>query len=130
MKQVRESQPPKTKMLLPTSVVVCARSGECGAPDVGARDQYMPDVGAAGTSGAVFGSWSGGMGTYGPSRSRGLGTAEARVREGGTVLVVVDVEDVFALLTMAEVERMATGRRESVESLALPPFEEEGRGPD
>lgn len=53
LKQVRESHPPNTNTLDPTSVVVCARSGADGCPDVGARDQYIPDVGAAGTSGAA-----------------------------------------------------------------------------
>ena len=48
------------------------------------------------------------------------------------MVLAVDMEEVFGLLTIAEVERMATGRRESVESLslALLPFEEEGGGPD
>ena len=48
------------------------------------------------------------------------------------MVLEVDMEEVFGLLAIAEVERMATGRRESVESLslALLPFEEEGGGPD
>lgn len=33
-------------------VVVCARSDGCGCPETGARDQYMPEEGAGGTSGA------------------------------------------------------------------------------
>lgn len=78
-----------------------------GAPDTGARDQYMPDEGAAGTSGAVLGSWRGGKGTWGP---RGRGAADA-LRDPpeapDPVLAVV------ARPAMADVERIATGRRPS-----------------
>ena len=66
MKQDLESQPPKTYILDPISVVVCARSEVCDAPETGARDQYMPLAGAGWTSGAVFGSGNGGYGVCGP----------------------------------------------------------------
>jgi hypothetical protein len=52
LKQVRESQPPKTYTLDPTRHVVWARREVWGAPEVGALDQYMPDAGAGRTSGA------------------------------------------------------------------------------
>ena len=46
----------------PIRVVVCARREVCGLPQVGARDQYIPEEGAAGTSAAVRGSARGGKG--------------------------------------------------------------------
>lgn len=49
-------------ILLPIRVVVWARKERGGVPDRGARDQYIPLAGAGWTSGAVFGSGSGGNG--------------------------------------------------------------------
>jgi hypothetical protein len=87
---------------------------------VEARDQYIPEDGAAGTSGAVRGSARGG---------KGVCEWERRVRrEDETVRLLVEVElarraceaagagaDVEeGLLAMAEVERKLTGRREEV----------------
>lgn len=64
-------------------VVVCARSAGWPCPDTGARDQYMPEEGAEGTSGADVGEARGGKATYlggeGP-RCRGWGRA-AEVEE-------------------------------------------------
>ena len=42
-----------------------ARNDGCGVPETSAFDQYMPDAGAAGTSGASFGFWRGGNGIWG-----------------------------------------------------------------
>jgi hypothetical protein len=92
-------------MLLPTRVVVCARRGLWGAPDTGARDQYMPDEGAAGTSAAVEGSCRGGKGVYAP---RGC-----RAGVDGLRGAVVGMASEEGLVAMADVVRMTKGRRES-----------------
>lgn len=112
-------------------MVVCARRAVCGAPQVGARDQYIPEEGAGGTSGAVRGSARGG---------KGVCAWERRVRrEEETVRPVpVEVElarmacgllwevtggtEVEGLLAMAEVERKLVGCRE--EGPVLLPAEE------
>lgn len=49
----------------PINVVVCARKNEGGLPEIGASDQYIPEAGAGGTSGAVSGEGRGGNAVYG-----------------------------------------------------------------
>lgn len=78
----------------PIKVHVCARKEVCGAPEVGARDQYIPDAGAGGTSGAVLGSGSGGCVVCGPREGRWMGVVvDGRevVRSGGAGEEDVDV---------------------------------------
>lgn len=53
-------------MFEPTNVVVCARRAVCESPDTGAFDQYIPEAGAAWTSGAFAGSGRGGNDVCGP----------------------------------------------------------------
>lgn len=49
-------------MLLPMIVVVWALRAGCGRPDTGARDQYMPELGAGGTWMELVGEARGGNG--------------------------------------------------------------------
>jgi hypothetical protein len=91
-------------MLEPISVVVCARNAVCEAPDVGARDQYIPEAGAGATSGAVLGSGRGGKDVWGPLTVFATGVA------GFGAVADADEEGVVGLLAMADVERKATGR--------------------
>ena len=132
----------------PTSVVVCARRAVCGAPQAGARLQYMPEDGAGGTSGAVLGSASGGKGvkTSAPRAGapRPVPTRGTEVEAVPLLLVVLprpppppppgvlldpvpdDEEGVEAAPgrpAMADVERTAVGRRAVVveEAVVLVP---------
>lgn len=75
----------------------------------------MPEDGAAGTSAAVFGSWRGGNGTWGP---RGRGGADD-LREAPDVPEVPLM--VVARPAMADVERIAVGRRASASRLVEDP---------
>jgi hypothetical protein len=87
-------------MLEPIRVLVCARREVWEAPDTGARDQYMPLAGAGSTSGAVFGSGSGGNGTCGPRGGRWAGVVFCEVMgEGFPSLLgfeaIADVDRIF-----------------------------------
>jgi hypothetical protein len=93
-------------MFEPISVVVCARRAVCEAPDVGARDQYIPEAGAGATSAAVFGSGRGGKDVCGPLVGFGVAVDGFGVVDGGIGDVLVD-----GLLAIADVDRKATGRR-------------------
>ena len=88
----------------PIRVVVWARRETGGVPEMGARDQYMPDAGAGWTSGAVLGSGREGKAVY--------GLCWAGIREGVVVRVcageeILDWEDLGAI---AEVDRRFIGR--------------------
>lgn len=60
-------------MFEPIDVVVCARSAVGGAPERGARDQYIPLAGAGCTSGAALGSARGGKDLCTPRGARWAG---------------------------------------------------------
>lgn len=95
-------------------MAVCARREVCGLPQVGARDQYIPDDGAGGTSGAVRGSQRGGKGMWG-CRRRWCWEWEV-IRAVVVVLVVLARMEGWGMVgapgleAMAEVERRAVGR--------------------
>lgn len=60
-------------------VVVCARSAGWPWPDAGARDQYIPEAGAGGRSGAELGEARGGKAVYSGEGARlDEGLAELR----------------------------------------------------
>lgn len=94
---------------------MCARSAVCEAPEIGARDQYMPLAGAGCTSGAVFGSGRGGNEVCGPRGGRGAGVAvrggAGEVAPGGVgFAAIADVERRFrGRLGSGEEEREAGG---------------------
>jgi hypothetical protein len=89
-------------------VDVCARSAVCEAPEIGARDQYMPLAGAGCTSGAVFRSGKGGKEVCGPRGGRGAGV----VLSGGAGEAAPAGVGFAAI---ADVERRFRGRLESGE---------------
>jgi hypothetical protein len=122
-------------------VVVWARNGVCADPETGARDQYIPDDGAAGTSGDVLGSARGGKGIC-----WGIRAAEPPPRPPPRVValpraapVVLPPAMIDTLLlptgllppAIAEVERNAVGRRVALllvlPSLPLPVPDESWR---
>lgn len=116
-------------------VLVCARSEGCAWPDTGALDQYMPEEGAAGTSGAVVGEARGGKAVYfGMFAERDavvvvlvelrcVADRDAPALEADRSVMAVLAPDVIAtadepvLLAMADVERRAVGRRAELSSL-------------
>lgn len=116
-------------------MLVCARSEGCAWPDTGARDQYMPEEGAGGTSRAVAGEARGGKAVYfGVEAERDavvvvlvelrcvvdLETALLEPERSAMVPLVPDVVVAPAepdLLAMADVERKAAGRRPEFSSL-------------
>ena len=107
-------------MLDPTSVVVWARSAGCGQPDTWARDQYMPDEGAGGTSGAVLGSMSGGKGMWTPLT---WAVRAALACRDATAVDDTAADEPPGFATMADVDRSAVGRRP--DPLPLPSAAEE-----
>lgn len=122
-------------MFEPMMVLVWARSEGCAEPETGARDQYMPDEGAGGTSGDVVGEARGGKAVYfGVKADRDVMVAvfvelrcvvdrEAPLLEAVRSAIVLLALDVVAtvdepgLLAMADVERKAVGRRPEFSSL-------------
>lgn len=116
-------------------VLVCARREGCAWPETGARDQYMPEEGAGGTSGEVVGEARGGKAVYFEDEAdrdevvvvlvelRWVVDREAAVLEAersAMALVVAEVVmalDEPGLLAMADVERRAVGRRAELSSL-------------
>lgn len=116
-------------------VLVCARSEGCAWPDTGARDQYMPEEGAGGTSGEEVGEARGGKAVYfGVEAERDVVVVvfvelrcvvdrEAPVPEADrSVMALLVAEDIAApdepaLLAMADVERRTAGRRPEFSSL-------------
>jgi hypothetical protein len=95
-------------MLDPIRVIVCARKEGCGVPDAKALDQYMPEAGAAGTSGASFGFWRGGKAVCVPC-VRAVALVVRRLITGG---VACDAPE----LTIADVDRIADGRLAMISS--------------
>lgn len=91
-------------MFEPIEAVVWARSAVCGTPDVGARDQYMPEAGAGNTSDADFASGGGGKYVCWPIFLDWSGFGAA---SGVEVLL-------SGLPAIAEVDRKTTGRRSSL----------------
>src|SRR5512140_596022 len=90
-------------MFEPTNVVVWARNDVCADPETGARLQYIPDDGAAGTSGAVLGSASGGNAVCAAApRAAPLAAPTRETACGGVVP---------GRAAIAEVDRSPVGRR-------------------
>jgi len=87
--------------LEPTKVVVWARNAVCADPETGARLQYIPEEGAAGTSGAVRGSARGGKAIWTVAPRAGT-PRPTRATAGAAVP---------GREAIAEVERRAVGLR-------------------
>lgn len=109
LKHVLESHPPNTYTFEPIRVVVCARKFECGAPEIRACDQYMPEAGAGGTSGASSALWSGGKGIWCARDCRSSPVRRlVTVAENDAVADEV-VLSAFERPVIAEVERIGMG---------------------
>lgn len=94
-------------------MVVCARKDTGGVPEIGARDQYIPEAGAGGTSGALSMEGRGGKAVYGRCCA---GTCCE-----GVVFLVGEGEEARVLEglgAIADVERRFRGR-DAVGSLIL-----------
>lgn len=107
-------------------VVVWALRAGCGRPETGARDQYMPELGAGATWVEVVGEARAGNGLYvPPAECFGVDVAEARwVVDDRVVPLVVERESVEgadgpALLAMADVDRRAGGRAPPADASSL-----------
>jgi hypothetical protein len=86
-------------------VVVCARRDTGGVPEIGARDQYIPEAGAGDTSGAVSREGGGGNAVY--------GRCWAGVRCEGVVFRVGAGDESFiseGFGAIADVDRRLSGR--------------------